>query len=107
MLEKAIEIQDDNRYCSEETLHSIICPMRYTSDELQFEEMNLWIIDDRLAYHTFLASDKLMKSLPVLDTSVEKRMDVAIFDQVFSLLIIRSFLIQYLLLSLKNRTEMI
>lgn len=46
--------------------------------------MNLWIIDDRLAYHTFLASDKLMKSLPVLDTSVEKRMDIAVFDQAFS-----------------------
>lgn len=84
LLEKAIEIQEDNRYCSEETLHSIICPMRYTSDEIEFEEMNLWIIDDRLAYHTFLASDKLMKSLPVLDTSVEKRMDIAVFDQAFS-----------------------
>lgn len=84
LLEKAIEIQEDNRYCAEETLHSIICPMRYTSDEIEFEEMNLWIIDDRLAYHTFLASDKLMKSLPVLDTSVEKRMDIAIFDQAFS-----------------------
>ncbi len=84
LLEKAIEIQDDNRYCSEDTLHSIICPMRYTSDEIEFEEMNLWIIDDRLAYHTFLASDKLMKSLPVLDTLEEKRMDIAIFDQAFS-----------------------
>lgn len=84
LLEKAIEIQDDNRYCSEDTLHSIICPMRYTSEEIEFEEMNLWIIDDRLAYHTFLASDKLMKSLPVLDTSEEKRMDIAIFDQAFS-----------------------
>lgn len=84
LLEKAIEIQEDNRYCSEDTLHSIICPMRYTSDEIEFEEMNLWIIDDRLAYHTFLASDKLMKSLPVLETSVGKRMDIAIFDQAFS-----------------------
>ncbi|MEG2782759.1 MAG: hypothetical protein RR920_00665, partial [Lachnospiraceae bacterium] len=84
LLEKAIEIQDDNKYCSEETLHSIICPMRYTSDEIDFEEMNLWIIDDRLAYHTFLASDKQMKSLPVIDTTNEKRMDIAIFDEAFS-----------------------
>lgn len=84
VLEKAIEVQDNNKYCSEETLHSIICPMRYTSDEIEFEEMNLWIIDDRLSYHTFLASDKLMKTLPVLDTSEEKRMDIAIFDQAFS-----------------------
>lgn len=39
----------------------VICPMRYTSDEVSFEEMNLWIIDERLAYHNFLASDKQMK----------------------------------------------
>lgn len=48
LLEKAIEIQEDNRYCSEETLHSIICPMRYTSDEIEFEEMNLWIIMQKM-----------------------------------------------------------
>lgn len=84
LLEKAIEIQDDNKYCSEETLHSIICPMRYTSDEIDFEEMNLWIIDDRLAYHTFLASDKQMKSLPVIDAKNERRMDIAIFDEAIS-----------------------
>lgn len=84
LLEKAIEVKENQSYSSEQTLHSLICPMRYTSDEIDFEEMNLWIIDDKLAYHSFLASDKLMKSLPVIDVSSEKRMDIAIFDQAYS-----------------------
>jgi hypothetical protein len=84
LLERSLEMQEDNHYRSESSIHSIICPMRYTSDEIQFEEMNLWIIDDRLSYHRFLASDKQMKSLPILNSSIDKRMDLAIFDQVFS-----------------------
>lgn len=31
--------------------------MQTTSDEIKLDEMNLWLIDDRLAYH-FLDSDK-------------------------------------------------
>ena len=46
--------------------------------------MNLWLIDDRLAYHHFLASDKPIKSIPMLENSVDKRMDIAIFDAALS-----------------------
>ncbi len=46
--------------------------------------MNLWLIDDRLAYHHFLASDKKMNTISVLDSDVEKRMDLAIFDAALS-----------------------
>ncbi len=84
LLDKTLEINDDGKYNSEASVHSIICPMRITSDEINFEEMNLWLIDDRLAYHDFLASDKPMKSLPVLESNIDKRMDIAIFDSALS-----------------------
>lgn len=84
LLEKSLELNEKEEYNAEDSIHSIICPMRVTSDEVQFEEMNLWIIDDRLAYHHFLASDKQMKSLPVLESNISKRMDIAIFDQAIS-----------------------
>ena len=84
LLEKALESKEDGKYFSEATIHSIICPMQYTSDDLFFEEMNLWIIDDRLSYHTYLASDKKMKSLPTINVSSDDRMDIAIFDQAMS-----------------------
>lgn len=84
LLENALQITPDGKYASEESVHSIICPMRYTSDEISFEEMNLWIINERLAYHNFLASDKQMKSIPVIDSESDDRMDIAIFDEAIS-----------------------
>lgn len=84
LLEKALEIIETGRFGKESQIHSIICPMQITSDDVQFDEMNLWLIDDRLAYHQFLASDKPMKSLPVIDSNVSKRMDIAIFDKALS-----------------------
>jgi hypothetical protein len=84
LLEKALEIKEDGSYANENQIHSIICPMHYTSDEVGFEEMNLWIIDERLAYHNFLASDKQMKSMPILESDSESRIDIAVFDEAIS-----------------------
>ena len=84
LLEKALEYNEDGKYSKESTIHSIICPMQVTSDDIQFDEMNLWLIDDRLAYHSFLASDQPMKTLPVLQSDVPRRMDIAVFDKAIS-----------------------
>ncbi len=85
MLEKSLTIDlSKGGFPNEEVAHSIICPMRHTSDDIAFEEMNLWIVDERLAYHRYLASDKTLKSMPVLDSSSTKEPDIAIFDQVFA-----------------------
>ena len=84
LLEKALEITEVGSYSKESRLHSIICPMQVTSDDVQFEEMNLWLIDDRLAYHQFLSSDQPMRTLPVLESDVTRRMDIAIFDKAIS-----------------------
>lgn len=84
MLEQTLTIQDDGKFKKEDAIHSIICPMRHTSDDIHFEEMNLWMIDERLAYHKYLASDKTLKSLPVVDSNSTKELDIAIFDQAFA-----------------------
>lgn len=84
LLEKALEITDEGKYNKESQVHSIICPMQITSDDVQFDEMNLWLIDDRLAYHHFLASDQPMKSLPILESDISRRMDIAVFDRAIS-----------------------
>lgn len=84
LLEKALEINEDGKYSKEARLHSIICPMQVTSDDVKFDEMNLWLIDDRLAYHQFLASDQPIKSLPIMESNVTRRMDIAVFDKAIS-----------------------
>ncbi|MDT7555501.1 MAG: hypothetical protein QOI16_4597 [Pseudonocardiales bacterium] len=50
------------KFPREEKIHELIFPMRKTSDEVAWDRQNLWIIDERLAYHHFLASDKPIKS---------------------------------------------
>lgn len=84
MLETTLEITDDGHFRKEESIHSIICPMQHTSDDVQFEEMNLWLVDERLAYHRFLASDKTLKSMPVIDSKSTKEPDIAVFDRAFA-----------------------
>lgn len=84
LFEQALETDDNGKYSKEARIHRIICPMQTTSDETSLDDMNLWLIDDRLAYHRFLASDKKINSLPVLENDTDKRMDLAVFDAALS-----------------------
>lgn len=84
LFEIALEWDENEKYKKEDIIHSLICPMRHTSNEIPFDEMNLWIIDEKLAYHSFLASDKKIKSLPVVNSDSDDRIDIAVFDQAIS-----------------------
>lgn len=84
LFENALETDENGKYSKEARIHSIICPMQVTSDEIRLDDMNLWMIDDRLAYHQFLASDKKINSLPILQNDTDKRMDLAVFDAALS-----------------------
>lgn len=84
MLEDALTIQDTGKFKKESVIHSIICPMQHTSNDVSYEEMNLWIVDERMAYHRYLASDKTLKSMPVIDSNSTKEPDIVIFDQAFA-----------------------
>lgn len=82
IFEKALSYKDDEgHYNLEETVHQIVYPMKMTSEEVPYEEQNLWIIDERLNYHTLLASDKSLKSVPILDSESLNRPDLIIFDR--------------------------
>ena len=54
------------KYKKEEIIHSLICPMKHSSNDIPFEEMNLWIVDERLSFHNYLASDQELKSIPAM-----------------------------------------
>ena len=77
-------MDENDKYKKEDIIHSLICPMQHTSDNIPFNEMNLWIIDEKLSYHKFLASDTKLKSIPVINSKSEDRVDIAIFDQAIS-----------------------
>ena len=48
---------------------------------MPFEQQNLWIIDERLTHHSFLSSDKPLRSLEPIDNPSNSRPDILIFDR--------------------------
>lgn len=80
IMKNALELNDDtNKYSLEEVVHKLICPMIATSDDLDYEDMNLWIIDEKLSYHYYLASDKTIKSHTPIANDSNKETDLAIY----------------------------
>jgi hypothetical protein len=71
--------REDDRYPLEEVLHNMIIPMRTTSRDLFLEQQNLWVIDERLCFHTVLTSDKPLKSVPGLERTSAKEPDIFAF----------------------------
>jgi hypothetical protein len=56
-LDASIGRQEDGKYQLEKALHNVIFPLKTTSDDVAPERMNLWVLDERLVYHHYLASD--------------------------------------------------
>ncbi|MBN1507199.1 MAG: ATP-binding protein [Sedimentisphaerales bacterium] len=84
LFEKTLRIGDVEKYRAEENVHRIIFPLRSLSDDIDYNQHNLWMIDEKLAYHMYLASDKELRDLDVLETQSEKRPDIIIFDSPFA-----------------------
>lgn len=81
LLERAIKLPDDKKnYPLERVVHHLVFPMQHTSDDIPPSEQNLWIIDERLTFHSFIASDKRNNALSVLESKDKQRGDIVIFD---------------------------
>ena len=76
LLAAAIRRQDDGSYAREDLIHTLIMPMRMDSTETNSETCNLWLIDERLAFHDYLASDKPLSSLPITGATENKEPDI-------------------------------
>lgn len=84
LFEKAIEKDVHGNYVREELIHSLIIQMRKDSSELLMDSCNLWLVDERLAFHDYLASDKPLKSIPITASGDGKEPDICVlnvFDQ--------------------------
>ena len=84
LLEKKLKVSGEG-YAKEEVIHDLIFPMKSTSDEISYEDQNLWIIDERLSYHDYLASDKPLSSIPNESLKSQKKPDLIVFDKPIAL----------------------
>ena len=76
LLDKAIQRGSDGKFAREDMIHEIIVPMRITSDDQKFRRNSLWLVDERLAFHDFLASDRPIRSMPISSCELTKEPDI-------------------------------
>jgi len=81
LLNKALAMKTDGKMSLEDQVHKILYPQRTTSDDLEFGQQNLWLIDEKLTYHYHLASDTELSKMKVIDSASRNRPDVLIFDR--------------------------
>lgn len=81
LLDKSLQLKSTNKYLLEEAVHRIIFPMRKSSNEVDYEQQNLWLIDERLSYHYFLSSDQRLDQLEVIDSDSPERPDLVVFNK--------------------------
>jgi hypothetical protein len=74
VLKKSLKWNEGKQYEKEKVIHNIIFPMNSDSDHLSYDKHNLWVIDERLNFNEYLASDK---PLNIRD----ERPDILIFDK--------------------------
>ena len=81
LLDKSIKLTESGKHELEEAIHRIIFPMRTTSNEIDYENQNLWLIDERLSYHHFLASDKPFSQIEPVQMESRERADIVLFNK--------------------------
>lgn len=58
LLRHYMKIKSDGKYVREDKIHDLIFPRKHTSNtQKDFFAQNLWIIDEKLVFHRYLASD--------------------------------------------------
>ena len=77
LLDFAVKRQEDGKFVREDVIHELIVPMRTTSTDAEYQRQNLWLVDERLAFHHFLASDVPLTSYPTSLSTSGKEPDIA------------------------------
>lgn len=79
-LDEAIRKDSDGNYQGEDVIHNLIMPMRKESGQVRLDSCNLWLIDERLAFHDYLASDLPLSSMPITDCTEDIRPDILVLN---------------------------
>lgn len=80
LLDDLIGKNNNDQFTNEDIIHSVFFPIRTSSDEIPHNKQNLWLLDEKLTYHSFLASDKSFESIRNIDKHSDSRPDLLIFQ---------------------------
>jgi hypothetical protein len=84
ILERFLEIQHNGKYMLEEDLHEIIFKMNTSTNQLSFNNHNLWILDEKIAFHQYISSDKQFNEIEIIESDSTKAADIFIYNQKFA-----------------------
>lgn len=73
------EDKEAQKLYREEAIHRVICPLKVNSGDIAYGNHNLWLIDDRLAYYDFWASDQSIRSF-IKTSEAKERPDLILFQ---------------------------
>ena len=74
--------QSGGKVAYEKSLHDLFFPRGTTSDDIDYDEHHLWLVDERLAYHTYLASDMpFRRQTGPIKVDSDDRPDLVIFNR--------------------------
>ncbi|MFX1451648.1 MAG: hypothetical protein ACFFCM_12435 [Promethearchaeota archaeon] len=71
LFKKKIELSEVKSISKEKVIHNIIFPMKQDSDSVDQDEVNLWILDEKLVFHSMAYSDKIFSKIMENTTSRE------------------------------------
>ncbi len=75
-LARYIKLDEHGKYSREERIHSLLMPLRKDSNEIATDAANLWILDERLAFHDYLASDRTLRRMPITGSDSTREPDL-------------------------------
>jgi hypothetical protein len=84
LLSKAIRARQSGDFALEEAVHGLLVPLGTEATDVPHNRFNLWVVDEKLVFHRYIASDKALKKQRGLVSKSKKRPDVLcadVFDQ--------------------------
>lgn len=74
IFKKSLEYKEGDKYDLERAVHQIIFPLNSNSDDTEYQNHNLWLIDERLSFYEYVSSDEPLEES-------KDRPDIVIFDK--------------------------
>lgn len=83
IFESLLKANQQGKFSKEVSLHGLIFPIKKDSDDVPFKDHNLWLIDEKLVFHQYLASDKPLNQYDSIETDSVDRPDLTIYQNAF------------------------
>lgn len=78
LFDKFLDADENGAYKLEEDVHKLIFPLGLTNNEVDYENHNLWLLDERFITYKYIASDKAITSYSQKNS--RKELDLVMLD---------------------------